>query len=128
MKENKLEIQINKPIWVVYQFCITPPNSTLWIPGVVKEETSEYPVKVGTIYFLTNNNGEISKVTVVDLKENQYVEWVSEDKNYHCSYTLICENNQTRMIYKEWVDDDQIEDPFTQGVLEKLKQVIEKLS
>lgn len=128
MKENKLEIQINKPILVVYQFCITPPNSTLWIPGVVKEETSELPIKVGTIYFLTNGNDEISKVTMVDLKENEYIEWVSEDKNYHCSYTLKpISDNETEMIYREYVDNGEIEGPFTQEVLNKLKSVVENL-
>lgn len=101
MKENRLEIQINKPVSVVYRFCITPPNSTLWIPGVVKEETSELPIKIGTIYFLTNNSDEVSKVFVVNIKVNEYVEWISEDKNYHCSYSLNpINNNDTKMIYR----------------------------
>lgn len=126
MKVNKLEIQINKPVSIVYQFCITPPNSIKWIPGVVKEETSELPIKVGTIYFLTDENGEISKVTVVSLKENEYIEWISEDNNYHCSYSLKPINeNRTEMIYREYVDNGEIEGPFTQEVLIKLKSVVE---
>lgn len=127
MKENNLTVTINKPISIVFQFCITPPNSTKWIPGVVKEETSTFPITNGTIYFLTNVKGKISKVKVINIVENKYVEWISEDINYHCSYSLKeVDKNTTELLYREWEDNGEIDGPFTQEVLNKLKQAIEK--
>jgi len=126
MKENKLVVRINKPLSVVFQFCITPPNSTKWIPGVVKEETSSWSIKKGTIYFLTNEKSEISKVIVVNIVENKYIEWVT-NSNYHCSYSLKTVNaNTTELLYCEWVNKGEIDGPFTQEILDKLKEVIEK--
>jgi hypothetical protein len=127
MKENRLVIKINKPVSYVFHFVITPPNSTLWIPDVVKEETNELPVKRGTVYFLSNEKGETSKVTVVNFKNNKYIEWISKDKNYHCNYTLLpISENLTEFRYYEYVDMGNIDKPFTQQVLEKLKKVLEK--
>ena len=88
MKENTLTIHISKPASVAFTFAITPPNSTLWIPGVVEEKTSEWPVQIGTIYRLKNNKGEWSEVTVEQIKKNRIVEWVTNDRNFHCTYSF----------------------------------------
>lgn len=126
MKQNRLVIQIKKPIPELFKFAITPPNSTLWIPGVVKEETNDFPVRIGTIYKLTNENGNVSEMAVVNIKENKIVEWISSDKNYHCRYTFISlDKNTSELQYFEWVNIGEIQEPFTQKVLDKLKSVVE---
>lgn len=127
MKNNKLTIQINKPVSVVFKFTITPPNSTLWIPGVIVEETNELPIKIGTTYSLKNERGEWSRVTVVAIIENELVEWVSEDENYHCRYRFKkFNNNSMKFEYFEWVNKGEITDPFTVRILTKLKEILEK--
>lgn len=129
MKKNELTIVINKPVKQVFRFAITPPNSARWIPGVVKEETSEWPVRVGTVYKLTDKTGSISGVTVVDIKEKKKVEWVSSDGNYHCRYRLkSLSQNITELEYSEWVDKGELEGPFTKEVLSKLKNVLESVN
>jgi hypothetical protein len=126
MKQNKLTIQIKKPIKEVFKFCITPPNSIFWIPSIVSEETSEYPVKVGTIYKLIDKDGSVSEVTVTDLKEDLFVEWVSKDRNYHCRYSFSkIDENTTELEYFEWVDRGSIESSFKIKTLNKLKAVLE---
>ncbi len=45
MQKNKLDIKINKPVSEVFKFTITPPNSAKWIPRVINEETSDWPIK-----------------------------------------------------------------------------------
>lgn len=125
MKNNSLIIQINKPLNDVFLFTITPPNSTRWIPSIIKEETNEWPIKKGTIYKLTNDKGEISEVIVVDIKEDEFVEWISKDQNYHCRYEFKSLNkNTTEFKYYEWVDRGEIQEPFTIDILEKLKLVV----
>lgn len=126
MKNNKLTIQINKLVREVFAFTITPPNSTLWINSIDKEETNEWPIRVGTIYKLQDNKGEYSKVIVTAIKENEIVEWVSKNKNYHCRYTYrSIDKNSTELEYFEWVDNGELDEPFDLKVLEKLKATIE---
>lgn len=126
MQKNILSIHIYKPIAEVFLFSITPPNSALWIPGVVKEETSNWPVGIGTVYRLQNEKGEWSDVTVVAIKENEFVEWISHDTGYHCRYEFkLLDNVSTELTYLEWVGDGEIIAPFTQEILEKLKNVLE---
>lgn len=127
MKTNMLTILVNKPISEVFRFAITPPNSTLWIPGIVGEETNEWPVKAGTIYTLKNKNGEKSEVVVVSIEKDKMVEWVSKDQSYHCRYTFKQKrSNSTELVYYEWVDVGDLEEQFTLKVLEDLKTVLEK--
>jgi hypothetical protein len=126
MKENKLVVFINAPIDRVFSFTITPPNSTLWIPGIIEEKTSEWPIQPGSVYKLTNESGENFEVTVEALGINKYIEWISEDLNYHCRYSYKKLNeNATELEYLEWVDDGILENPFTTQILEKLKNVLE---
>jgi len=126
MKDNKLSIKINVPVERLFSFTITPPNSTLWLSSTIKEETNELPVKVGTIYTLTDKDGGQFTVIVNRLENNELVEWVAADNNYHCRYTYRTVDGLTSELeYCEWVDPGEIEGPFMQGTLEKLKQVLE---
>ena len=127
MKTNKLIIRIKRPVTDVFLFTITPPNSTLWVKSIVKEETNEWPIRVDTIYKLQKKDGQISEVTVANIKENKLVEWVSLDKNYHCRYAFkSVGKNVTELEYYEWIDKGILEDPFTMGILKKLKLVLER--
>lgn len=126
MKENKINIGVNKPVSEVFNFCITPPNSARWIPGVTDETTTEWPITVGTTYNLRNTRDELSAMTVVDFKQDEFIEWVSEDGRYHCRYTFRSSTpKSTELLYHEWAEGNDIEDPFTEEILNKLKTEIE---
>ncbi len=126
MKANKLVIKINKSVSEVFKFTTTPPNSVKWIPGVVSEETNDWPIKKGTIYKLKDESGKYSEVIVLALKVGKSIEWIAKDGNYHCQYNYkAIDKNHSILEYLEWVDSGEIESPFTQDVLEKLKSVIE---
>ena len=126
MKENKLTIRINRSIHEVFKFTITPPNSTRWIPSVIKEEINEWPIRVGTVYKLQNKDNESSEVKVIAIRENGLVEWISKNQNYHCRYTFkSIDKNITELKYYEWVNKGRLEEPFTLEILEKLKQILE---
>jgi len=123
MKDNKLTIQIHKPVSEVFAFCITPPKAKLWVPGIIDETTNEWPAKVGTVYTEHKDDNTSFKITVTDYKENDYIEWKTEDGNYHVRYTFKpIDPNATQLTYVETGD---VSKPFTQEVLEKLKSVIE---
>lgn len=126
MKSNKLIIQINKSVDEIFDFVITPPNLTLWIKSIANEETNEWPIKIGTIYKLWDEKGNINEMIVVDINNNEMVEWISNDQNYHCRYIFKNINKDiSEFEYYEWTDEGELKEPFTIDILEKLKFVIE---
>lgn len=124
MKYNKLLIKINKPLAEVFAFCITPPNVKSWATGFIDEKTNEWPIKVGTIYTEYKDDNTSFKIIVTDYKKRDYIEWKTEDGNYHVRYTFtLIDQNITQL---EYVETGEVDKPFTQETLEKLKKVIEK--
>ncbi len=127
MKSNKLTVQINKSNQAAYDFYIDPKNTPLWVESIVLEQTNEWPIKIGTIYKNQNRMGEWSEYTVSDLKENEIFELTSKDGNYHVRYThLPSDGENTELEYFEWVGTGDLDSPFTQNDLVKLKNAVEE--
>jgi len=126
MKENKITIIIQAPVSEVFSFTTNPANTPKWIECIVKEETNEWPVKIGSIYKNMDNSGIWNKYILVNIEENKVFELKSEDGNYWVKYTYnqISPNGST-LEYYEGVNNGDIKEPFTKETLEKLKQVIE---
>lgn len=126
MKDNKLKIIINKPVSDVYNFTLDPKNTPSWIDFSSHEETSEWPVKPGTVYKNTGKNGVILEFTMREIVSNKYFELDSDGGKYHCRYTFRdLGNNTTEYEYHEWQDDRDLDFIMPQEVLEKLKKVLE---
>lgn len=128
MKDNKLTVIIHQPIQIVFEFTTNPHNTPKWIDSVKVEETNEWPPRVGTIYRNRSDGGPWSVYQVTKYEKNKEFELVKEDQStYHVNYTYFTvADGATKLIYHEWVTNGEIEGPFTQDVLDKLKLVIEK--
>lgn len=126
MKRNRIKIQIKKPVDKVFAFTTTPPNSTLWIDSFVEEKTSDWPIKVGTKYILTDKLGNILEYLTIAIQKDKLFELKMVGSSYHVRYQYkkITENI-TEFDYFEWVDRGDIDGPFTMEHLKKLKKVIE---
>ena len=123
MNEYKLVITINKPLAEVFAFCVTPPNAKLWVSDFTDEKTNEWPAKVGTIYTDYKKDNTSFNIIVTDYKENEYIEWKTEDDSYHVRYVFTSiDPNTTQLTY---VETGVVAKPFSQDVLEKLKHFIE---
>lgn len=128
MKVNKLTISINKPASDVFAFYINPNNTPHWIDSIVTEQTSEWPIKIGTVYKNQNKEGNWTEYKVTKFKENELFELMTSRGNYHVRYTHRSINDKSSGLeYYEWVDHGELDTPFTIDILEKLKEEVEKL-
>jgi len=127
MKDMKLTIQIKKPVAELFNFLLDPNNTPTWIESIVKEETNELPVKVGTIYRNHGEDGIWSEYTLIHLDPTNHFEMMKNDNNYHVRYTFKeLDKNTTAFEYYEWVENGELDSPFTIDVLQKLKVILEQ--
>lgn len=128
MRSNKLIVTINKPVHEVFAFTLNPENTLSWISSIVKEEVNEKPTKIGTIYMNQNKNSKWSEYTVTAYEENKLFIFTSGDGNYSVKYSFKpISDNTTEVEYYEWVDQGDLEEPFTAEILDKLKLILESL-
>lgn len=126
MKDKKIVIQINKSPTDIFTFALNPANTPLWIDSIVKEEVNEKPTRLGSIYRNRHKEGKWSEYVITAFDPDKMFEMISRDGNYHVKYTFRPINeNLTEMEYYEWVDNGELEEPFTIEILEKLKRVLE---
>lgn len=125
-RDNKLTIVVNTPINTVFEFAIDPENTPKWISTIDVEETSEWPVKIGTIYRNKGAEGTWSEYTVTEYEENKIFTLSSKDDTYHVKYTFTpIEDDSTILEYYEWVTEGELETPLMQESLNRLKSTIE---
>jgi uncharacterized protein YndB with AHSA1/START domain len=126
MTKKTLTVTINKPIEVVFEASINPSNTPLWIDTMAEEQTSEWPVKLGTKYKNRGHAGDWTDYTVSKLKLNQLFELSQDAGDYRVEYiyTAIAKD-VTDLQYTEWVESGELQNPLTMETLNKLKNLIE---
>lgn len=127
MKDKRLVVTINRSAKIIFDFVLDPHNTSLWIDTIVKEQTNEFPAKKGTVYKNQNKKGEWSEYTLTEFEEDQMFVMAQNDGSYSVRYTLKpIDANTTELNYYEWVNQGELDDFFTQEILEKLKEIIER--
>lgn len=127
MKENRLSIQIKRPLAEVFEFSTNPKNTHLWFTSISEEKTNEWPIKKGTIYKSRQGDGDWNGYLVTDFELNKFFELSS----VHDVYKVRYEYKQlgeylTEMAYTESVNEGELSNLTSQDVLIKLKNILEK--
>jgi uncharacterized protein YndB with AHSA1/START domain len=126
MKENKISIEINRPVSEVFEFVLNPKNTPLWIDNIVHEETNEFPARRGTKYKNKNRKGEWAEYDIVQFNLNKTFTMKQKNSFYSVRYILeAISKTKTKLTYFEWADEGELDGPFSIEVLEKLKKLVE---
>jgi len=128
MKDKRLTIIIDKPVSELFEFTTNPENTSKWIDGIVVEETNETPPKLGTIYRNKGKSGNWNEYEMTAFEQDKMFELSRINGNYHVRYTFTPKDEgQCEFEYYEWVDEGELDDTFSQEVLEKLKTITEQV-
>ena len=116
MKDLRLKIAIDKPVSEVFEFTTNPNNTHLWVPGISEEVTNEWPVKVGSIYKNTSDGTNWSEYVVSKFEKDKVFVFDKLNSSYHVQYTFVpLSDSQTELEYYEWMDEGELDGPFTMG-------------
>ena len=125
MKENKISVLINAPVSFVYDFTINRKNTHEWIKSIQKEETNEWPVKIGSIYRNTSDGKNWDEYGLTDLEENKLFKLEKKNSSYVVEYHYKeISPSVTELTYFEY--EENLQNPFEQSVLGGLKVIIEE--
>lgn len=129
IEKNTLHIIINKNISFVYQYTINPINTHLWISSIYEEVSEQYPPKLWTIYKNKwSIDWEWDNYQVFSIESNKKFSLKSLDSNYNVDYTYEeLSPTSTKLTYSEWMDNGNLENPFTIEPLMVLAKLIEAL-
>lgn len=127
MKDKNLTITINRPVSEVFKFTTKPENTSKWIDSIVIEETNETPPKLGTIYRNKGQDSIWNEYEMTEFEKDKTFTLTRMNGDYHVRYTFKpIDENKCDFEYYEWVDEGELDDTFSQDVLEKLKYIIEQ--
>ena len=127
MKELKLYIQINKSSREVFDFTTNPRNTPKWIESIVKEETSQEEVSVGTVYKNYDKEGSVNEYIVSIFEPNSCFQLNAVHQDYKVKYSYReITPTYTELEYHEWSESGQLHTPFMQEIMDNLKVVMER--
>jgi hypothetical protein len=127
MKDKKLTITINKSVSKVFDFTTDPVNTPKWIDGISVEETNETPPKLGTIYRNKGQGDSWNEYEMTVFEKDKTFTLSRINGDYHVRYTFEpLSSDRCIFEYYEWVDEGELDDTFSQDVLEKLKDILEQ--
>ena len=127
MNKKTLTVVINKPIAEVFEASINPANTPLWIDTMAEEQTSDWPVKLGTKYKNRGHSGGWTDYEVTKFKLNELFELTQSSGEYRVEYIYTPKGETvTELQYTEWVEVGELENPLSMETLNTLKSLIEE--
>lgn len=126
MQQNILSIEINRPIAAIFNFCLNPENTPLWVDSILHEEINTQTPQLGTHYRNKSADGQWNEYEVTDFVTEKTFTFTQLGSPYRVRYDFdIISDGLTKLTYTEWVEAGDLESPFDRLPLEKLKNLVE---
>lgn len=125
MKTQKLTIRIKRPATEVFDFVTDSKNTPKWIDFIAKEETNEWPPRLGTVYHNQDSAGVWQDLEMTEFEQDKMFVMTNRKTGYNVRYTLTPTDSGTKLEYYEWMDNGDLDEPFTMEPLQKLKSILE---
>lgn len=127
MKENKLNIFINKPIKEVFDYSLESNNVPKWITSIKEEIPEERPVKIGTkLRNIGVDSKEWNKYEIIAFEPPKSFTLKRLNGDYFVKYTCTEKDNGTEFEYFAWAENGELDDLMGMSALELLKKLIEE--
>lgn len=127
MKENKLNIFINKSVSEVFEYSLESDNVPKWIKSIKEEIPSERPVKLGTRLKNRGVNSETwNEYELIEFLPPETFTLKKINGDYFVKYTCSKKDNGTDFEYYEWAENNELDEPMEIDDLKKLKELIEE--
>lgn len=128
MKENKLDIFINKPVKEVFDYSLESDNVPKWITSIKEEIPLERPVKKGTQLKNIGFNTDIwNHYEVIEFEQNKTFTLKRLNGEYFVKYTVTLKDDGTDFEYFEWAENGELDGLMEMSALELLKECIENV-
>ena len=128
MKENKLNIFINKPVAEVFEYSLESGNVPKWITAIKEEIPLERPVKKGTqLKNIGVNSSEWNLYEMVEFEPSKTFTLKRLNGDYFVRYTVTEKDNGTDFEYYEWAEQGDLDGLMGMDALELLKSNIENM-
>lgn len=127
MKENKLNIFINKSVSEVFEYSLESDNVPKWIKSIKEEIPSERPVKLGTRLKNRGVNSETwNEYELIEFLPPETFTLKKINGDYFVKYTCSKKDNGTDFEYYEWAENNELDELMEIDDLKKLKELIEE--
>lgn len=127
MKENKLNIFINKSVSEVFEYSLESDNVPKWIKSIKEEIPSERPVKLGTRLKNRGVNSETwNEYELIEFLPPETFTLKKINGDYFVKYTCSKKDNGTDFEYYEWAENNELDELMKIDALKKLKELIEE--
>ncbi len=128
MKENKLNIFINKSSKEVFEYALESKNVPKWITSIKEEIPSEIPVRKGTkLKNIGVNSTEWNYYEMIEFESGKTFTLKRLNGDFFVKYTVTEQEKGTDFEYYEWAEKGELNDLTKMETLEKLKDLIESI-
>lgn len=128
MKENKLNIFIDKPVSEVFEYSLESNNVHKWITSIKEEIALERPVKKGTqLKNIGVSSHDWNFYEVIDFQKDKTFTLKRLNGDYFVRYTCTEKDGGTEFEYFEWAEKGELDGLMEMSALELLKKNIESV-
>ena len=128
MKENKLNIFIDKPVKDVFEYSLESNNVPKWITSIKEEIPEERPVRVGTkLRNIGVNSEEWNEYEIIEFEPPKTFTLKKINGDYYVKYTCTEKDDGTDFEYFEWVEKGDLDEVMEMSSLKLLKKIIEEV-